>query len=192
MPYADSLQGALGFLQKNPGLLSGAGGANADGVQSAGSVKLESAPRQFQDLQAKMADADQARAFIQQRKQQISQYISQHANLQGLLSKQYAGMNQDVYYYSQQLRQYKEMWNSPDQLEQKALALLNKLPAFQTFMKNNWQLAALFHLPGNYGSPESLAGLQTKDVVAQQMHSQVAAGRAGGAAGFQSNIQSAG
>src|SRR5258708_15207539 len=156
MPYADSLQGALGFLQKNPGLLSGAGGANAAGVTSAASAKLQSAASQFQALQAKMADADQARAFIQQRKQQISQYISQHANLQRLLSKQYAGMNQDVYYYSQQLRQYKEMWNNPDQLEQKALALLNKLPAFQTFMKNNSHLAGLFHLPPNYRSPDPL------------------------------------
>ena len=164
LPYLDSLQGAMKFL---------------------------GAPGQFQALQAKMADADQAKAFIQQRKQQISQYISQHANLQGLLSKQYAGMNQDVYYYSQQLRQYKEMWTQPDQLEQKALALLNKLPAFQTFMKNNSQLAGLFHLPGNYGSPAALAGLQTKDVVAQQIQSQVAAGGPGGAAALQSNMQSA-
>jgi hypothetical protein len=138
-----------------------------------------------------MADVDQAKAFVQQRKQQISQYIGQHANLQGLLGAPYAGMNQDVYYYSQQLRQYKEMWNNPDQLEKKALAVLNKLPAFQAFMKNNSQLAGLFHLPGNYGSPESLAGLQTKDVVAQQIQNQVAAGGPGGAAALQSNIQSA-
>ncbi|WP_431213461.1 hypothetical protein ACQ86N_00555 [Puia sp. P3] len=57
------------------------------------------------------------------------------------------------------------MWNNPDQLQQKALGILNKLPAFQQFMKNNSQLAGLFHLPGNYGSSSTagLAGLQTKD-----------------------------
>ncbi len=163
-PYMDSLQAAMKFL---------------------------GAPGQIQALQAKMQDADQAKAFVQQRKQQIGQYISQHASLQGLLSKQYNGLNQDVYYYSQQLRQYKEMWNNPNQLQQKALSLLNKFPAFQTFMKNNSQLSGLFHLPGNYASPESLAGLQTKDQVAQQIQSQVTAGGPGGAAALQSSLQSA-
>ena len=179
MPYLDSLKGALGFLQKNPGLVNGA------------TTQLNGATSQFQALQAKMTDATQAQTFIQQRKQLINQYISQHANLQGLLSKQSAGLNQDVYYYSQQLRQYKEMWNNPDQLEQKALTILNKLPSFQTFMKNNSQLAGLFHLPGNYGSAASLAGLQTKDQVAQQIQGQVASGGPGGASALQSNMQSA-
>ena len=38
--------------------------------------------------------------------------------------------NRQVYYYSQQVREYKETLNGPDKLEQKALVLLNKLPAF--------------------------------------------------------------
>ncbi|HEY4291343.1 MAG TPA: hypothetical protein VGN00_29785 [Puia sp.] len=164
MPYLDSLQGAMKFL---------------------------GAPGQLQVFQGKLTAATQAQAFIQQRKQVISQYISQHANLQGLLDKQYASLNQGVYYYSQQLRQYREMWNNPDQLEQKALALLNKLPSFQTFMKNNSQLSALFHLPGNYASPDALTGLQTKDVVAQQIQGQVAAAGPNGASALQSNMQSA-
>ncbi len=164
MPYLDSLQVTMKFLN---------------------------APGQVQTLQAKMQDASQAQAFVQQRKQQISQYISQHTDLQGLMKQQFAGVNQDAYYYSQQLRQYKEMWTNPDQLEQKALTLLNKLPAFQTFMKNNSQLAGLFQVPGNYGSSESLVGLQTKDQVAQQIQGQVAAGGPGGAAALQSNMQSA-
>lgn len=164
MPYMDSLQGLMKYLK---------------------------APGQVQALQAKMADADIAQAFVQQRKQQISQYISQHTDLQGLLNQQFSGLNQDAYYYSQQLRQYREMWDHPDQLEQKALTILNKLPAFQQFMKNNSQLAGLFHLPGNYASPESLAGLQTKDQVAQQIQSQVSAGGTDGAAALQSNLESA-
>jgi len=164
LPYLDSLQGTMKFL---------------------------GAPGQVQALQAKMQDASLVQNFVQQRKQQLSQYISQHTDLQGLLGKQYAGLNQDAYYYSQQLRQYKEMWSNPDQLEQKALVLLNKLPAFQAFMKNNSQLAGLFQVPGNYDSPTAIAGLQTKDQVAQQIQGQVAAGGPGGAAALQSNMQSA-
>ena len=185
MPYVDSLQGALDFLQKNPALVSGAGSLNGAGA------KLQGAASQFQALQAKMADADQIKTYVNQRKQEISGYISQHANLQGLLGKQYTGLNKDVYYYSQQVREYKEMWNHPDQLQQEALTVLNKLPAFQTFMKNNSQLAALFHLPGNYASPEALAGLQTRDQVASQIQSQVASAGPNGTAALQSNLQSA-
>jgi hypothetical protein len=180
LPYADSLHGSLAFLQKNPQLLN-----------SGSSAKVQGAASQFQSLQAKMQDADEVKSFIQQRKQQIGDYITQHANLQSVLGSPYAGMNQEVYYYSQQIRQYKDMWSNPDQLEQKALALLNQLPAFQTFMKNNSQLGGLFNLPGNYGATTAVSGLQTRDQVAQLVQGQVSAGGAGGADALQSNLQSA-
>jgi len=142
-------------------------------------------------LQAKMQDAEQIKEYIRQRKQQISQYIHQHANLAGLVGKDYQGFNRDVYYYSQQVREYKEMLNDPDKMTKEALTLLNKLPAFQAFMKQNSQLAGLFNLPANYGSTASLAGLQTRDQVAALINQQVAAGGAGGQAALQANLQSA-
>lgn len=179
-PYIDSLKGTLSFLQQNPQL---AGAAQSQALQSS--------VAQLQQLQAKMQDAGEARAFIQQRKQEIGNYISQHANLQALLGPQYQGMNQDVYYYSQEVRQYKEMLNDPDQLEQKALSLLDQLPAFQQFMKNNSQLAGLFNLPGNYGDPAALAGLQTRDQVNQAIQGQLASGGPGASAALTSNLQSA-
>jgi ABC-type antimicrobial peptide transport system permease subunit len=117
-PYTDSLKGSLSFLQQNPQLTKGAQ-----------SQALQSSITQLQQLQAKMQDADAAKAFIQQRKQEIGNYISQHANLQTLLGSQYQGFNQQVYYYSQQVREYKEMLNHPDQLEHKALSLLDKIQA---------------------------------------------------------------
>jgi hypothetical protein len=186
-PYLDSLMGSVAFLKQNPQLL-GASNANLSPQLQA---QLQGAGNQLQTYEAKMATADHVKTYFQQRKQQIGQYIAQHSNLQGLLGKSYTGMNQDVYYYSQQLRQYKEMWNNPDQLAQRALALLNRLPAFQTFMKNHGQLSGLFAVPGNYGSAQALSGLQTKDQVARQVQSQVSAGGPAGAATLQSNLQSA-
>jgi len=177
--YTDSLQGMLKFLQTSPS------GLDAD------SRHLQSSLRQLQTLNAKMQDADQIKAYIRQRKQQISQYVQQHTNLAGLLGKDYKAMNQDIYYYSQQLRQYKETLNDPDKLEKEALSIINKLPTFQSFMKKNSQLAGLLSLPVNYGSPGSLAGLQTRDQVATLIQQQVAAGGAGGQAALQSNLQSA-
>ena len=189
--YTDSLQGMLKFMGGTPGVAGAA--AVSPGVVSPGAVSpgAANAMRQLQALQAKMQDAEQIKEYIRQRKQQISQYIQQHANLAGLVGKDYKGFNQDVYYYSQQVRAYKEMLNDPDKMTKEALSLLNKLPAFQAFMKQNSQLAGLFNLPANYGSTASLAGLQTRDQVAALINQQVAAGGAGGQAALQANLQSA-
>lgn len=179
-PYVDSLQGMLGFLRSNPRL-------------GLGSADMQRSLGQLQQLQAKMKDADQVRAFVETRKQQIGQYIAAHANAAGILSKPFSGMKQDAYYYSQRVHQYKEMLNDPDRLEREALAQLRRLPAFQTFMKNNSQLAGLFGLPGGGGGAGALpiAGLQTKDQVTQQMIGQVSAMGQGGMDNLQSNVSSA-
>ena len=199
-PYLDSLQGAVGYLKQNPQLLQG-GGATQPGTPTAKQVaQLQGTGTQLRALQAKMGDADQAQAFMQQRKQLIGQYLAQHGLSTGPLSKLYGGMNQQVYYYSQQLRQYKEMWSNPDQLTQKALAALNRLPAFQTFMKNNSMLGGLFHLPGSYGVSPSVSGLQTKEQVAALVQGQTGGTGGGGGSGsfagggmgaLQSNLQNA-
>ena len=189
--YLDSLQGSVKFLQQNPGVLGGlsspAGGA---GLSPQVNAQLQGAGAQLQALQAKMGDADQVQAFLQQRKQLIGQYLVQHGLSTGPLSKIYGGMNQQVYYYSQQLRQYKEMWTNPDQMTQKALAVLNRLPAFQTFMKDNSMLGGLFHLPGSYSAPQAISGLQTKAQVAALVQAQT--GSAAGAGGVSAGGASAG
>jgi hypothetical protein len=169
--YTDSLQGMLKFMGDSP--------------------KALASLRQLQALQAKMQDADGIREYVRERKQQIAEYIQQHTSVSGLLGKDYQGFNRDVYYYSQQVREYKEMLNDPDKLTIQALTLLNKLPAFQAFMKENSQLAGLFSVPANYGSTATLAGLQTRDQVAALINQQVAAGGAGGQAALQANLQSA-
>lgn len=179
-PYLDSLQGSIKFLGQHGPLSTGPANGQVQGAAS-----------QVQTLEAKMEDADQVKAFLQQRKQQIAQYLAQHTGLQPLLGKSMAGINQDVYYYGQQLRQYKELWSNPDQLEQKLLSLLNRLPAFQTFMKENSMLGGLFNLPGTYGAPQAISGLQTRNQIAQLIQNQVSAGGAGGAQALQSNLQSA-
>jgi len=186
-PYVDSLTGAVAFLNKNQGLLK-----TSPDIQG----RLQGATGQLQTAQAKLQLATQAKAFVQQRKQQISQYITQHANLQGLLNKPYSAMNRQVYYYSQRVQQYRDMLGSPDRLEKQAFARLSGLPAFQTYMKNNGQLSGLFRIPGSSGgagtsSAQPIAGLQTHDQIAQQVQGQVgAAGQTGGDA-LQSKMQSA-
>jgi len=179
-PYVDSLQGELRFLKQNPQLM-GAG------------LQPQAALSQLQALQAKLQVADQAKLFIQQRRQLIAQYISQHGNLQSLMGSYYSGLSRDAYYYSQRLNQYKDMLNDPDRLEQKALGVVSKLPAYQNFMKSNSQLNGLFKMPGGVDSStaKALPGLQTHSQVAQQVQGQAAAGGDGGMGALQSKLQSA-
>jgi hypothetical protein len=179
-PYIDSLQGMLGFLRRNPQL------------PGLASVDVQRSISQLQQLQAKVKDADQVRALVEARKQQISQYIATHANVAGLLGKSFSGMKQDSYYYSQQVHQYKEMLNDPDRLMREALSQLRRLPAFQTFMKNNSQLAGLFGIPGgSSGTAQAIAGLQTRDQITQQVIGQVSAMGQDGMDNLQSSVASA-
>ncbi|MHA4808475.1 hypothetical protein ACX0G9_10215 [Flavitalea flava] len=183
-PYTDSLRSTLGFLQANPQLLQASVGASVN-------PQLQRSVNELQALQAKLQDADQIKQYIRDRKEQISQYLSRYNNLPSSLTKEVQGMNQSLFYYSQQVREYRELLNSPNALEQKALTYLNQLPAFQDFMKKNGALAGLFGLPSGYGDPQGLVGLQTRDQISQLIQSQVAAGGAGGAAALQANLQSA-
>jgi len=170
--YLDSLQGTVAFVRQNPELLAGGAGELS---------KAQGAASQLQALQAKMNDADEAKAYIRQRQQLIGQYLTQHGLTSGPVAGLYAGMKRDVYYYGQQLREYKEMWSNPDKLEQGVLGILNRVPAFQTFMKNNSMLGGVFRLPGGYGAPQAISGLQTKAEVAAIVQSKL--GTAGGGPG---------
>jgi hypothetical protein len=164
-PYADSLQGELGFLKKNPQLLNNVNPASLQGSMS-----------QLQAVQAKLQVAGVAQVFIQQRRQQITQYLSQHSSLQGLEAKYTSRVSQDAYYYSQRVGQYRDMLSNPGKLGQKALSMVSGLPAYQNFMKANGQLAGLFKLPsaggGGGSAAQPLPGLQTHSQIATQVQNQ--------------------
>jgi len=65
------------------------------------------------------------------------------------------------------------------------------MPFFQKFMKENSQLASLFGLPQNYGTPASLAGLQTRASVQGMIQQRIAAGGPNALSQVQQNLQNA-
>src|SRR5580658_5858594 len=141
VPFVDTMQGAMSFLQQYPQVLAkgtSIGGfvPAAAGVSAQVQAKLQGAASQFQALQARMQDADMVKTYVQSRQQSITRYIAQHTALAGVLGKALAGMRQEQYYYSERVQQYKAMLSDPGALAQQALAMLGKLPAFQRFMKN--------------------------------------------------------
>lgn len=191
-PFADSLRGTLAFLQQNPQLL--AAGKNFDPGQLA---QLRGATASLQALQTRLKDADQIKQFLEQRKAQIGQYLSKYTNLPSGLTSAYNGYNNELVYYKQQVSEYKDMLNDPDKLFCTALAVLNKLPAFSSFMKSNSVLSGLFNMPGGATAPATAAattavnGLQPRDQVLSVIQTQLGNNGPNAAALSQQNIGSA-
>ena len=182
LPYADSLQGMLGFLNKNPQLLN---------ANPALQVQLQSSLVQLQQLQSKLRDADAIKQFIQSRKAQFQQFLRQYSHLPSGISSAFQGYNKEAFYYSEQVRQYRQMLNDPDKMLQTALGLLDRLPAFTGFMKQNGFLAGLFNVPAGYGTDQGLIGLQTRDQVLAIIQSQIGQGGGAGAAALQNSLNAA-
>ena len=158
LPYADSLQGVLLFMNKNPQLFRSS---------DLNSTELQNSFNEFQKLQAKMQDADEITGYIRQRKEQIKQYLLQFAHVPWSITKIYTDYTKQLYYYDEQVNQFKESLNNPDKLLQKGLVFLNKLPFFQNFMKNNSILASLLPNSDNYEFAQTISGLQTRDQIFQ-------------------------
>jgi hypothetical protein len=179
-PYADSLRGLFSFIDQKKLALP-------PGLQD----KAKAAMSQFQLLQGRLRGAEQAKEFIRRRRQLIKETLSRYTSLPKNLTKQFAGFNKQLYYYGQQVREYKELLNDPDKITQKALSVINKLPAFQEFMKQHSQLAGLFGLPAGYGNVANLGGLQTRAQVQTLIQGQLAAAGTGGQQILQQNLQAA-
>lgn len=98
---------------------------------------------------------------------------------------------QRLYYYQQQFQEYKAILNDPSKMKEKALVILQKLPAFQQFMQEHSQLAGLFRLPTDYGSMASLGDLQTRSSVQGMLQDRVAAGGLNALGELQQHVQEA-
>lgn len=191
-PYVDSLQASLSFLQKNPSVA----GTSAE-VQKT----LQGSVGQFQQLEAKMQDADQIKQYLQQRKAQLQQYLQRYTHLPPGVMSAVSGYKQEAYYYSQQLQTYKEELNDPDKWLKRALQVLNKVPAYTDFVKRNSMLASLLQLPSGggpsmpgstgQGVPAAGQGMPTRDEVLAALPGGQGASGPNVTAALQQNVQSA-
>jgi hypothetical protein len=88
-------------------------------------------------------------------------------------------LNKQVYYYSEQLNEYKAMLTDHKKAERKAIELLSKTKLFKDLHAKSSMLASLFRLPGDPNDPLSqagLAGLQTRVQVNNLIQQQIGAG----------------
>ena len=159
-PYLDSLGTSLSFLKQFKG----------------GSNKVSEPLSDFNQLENKLQASENIKAFIAERKNQIKEILSKYTNLPTGLKNEYSKLNKTAYYYSAQVKEYKDMLKDPDKIEVKALSVLREVPAFQKFMKENSQLGNLFGVASNYANAESLTGLQTLSQVQQLIKSRIGNG----------------
>ena len=152
IPKLDSLATSLKFLESNPQFLSQAKEAKE---------KLQDAMAKMDGLKQQLAKAENIKQFIRERKQYLKEQLSKFG-----FAKELKKLNREVYYYAQQVNEYKAILKDSKKAERKALELLSKTKLFKDFMKRNSELARLFPVPvgagGAGGVQSGFAGLQTR------------------------------
>lgn len=138
-------------------------------------------------LQDEVSESEAVDQFMKERKKQLINESIKYLGKSKYLQK----INKEAFYYTETLRNYKEIFSDNKKVEETALNLLNKIPAFQKFVKNNSMLASLFRTPSDYGTPQSLAGLQTRASVNALIQDRIAAGGPNAREVFSQNLQAA-
>lgn len=180
IPKLDTLVTSLKFLQSNPELL-------AKGKEAA--AKLKEAMGKVDGMKDKFQQAEAIKQFIKERKQFLKDQLSKFG-----FAKELKKLNKEVYYYAQQVNEYKEILKDSKKAEKKAIELLSKTKMFKDFMRKNSALASIFRVPGDPNDPAAqanLSGLQTRAQVNTFIQQQIAAGGPGARDQFRQNLQQA-
>lgn len=181
IPGLDSLQTSMRFLEQAKGKIPGVPAEKIEQVQAL-SQRLKS-------LQTQLQQANDIKSFVKERQQQLTAQLGKY-NMTGQLT----GISKEVYYYQQQLQEYKAIINDRKKLEEKALSILRETPAFKSFMKQNSYLAQLFPSTPGSSNGAGLAGLQTRSQVNRLISDRLgsaATGAAGSGNPLQAQIQQA-
>jgi myosin heavy subunit len=156
--HLDSMQTALQFLEQNKLLTAG------DKIPGS----LQSTLKQYESLQKNLNQTEQLQQLIQQRQQ----YLKAQLQKVGMV-KELKALQKEVYYYQQQVREYKEIFEHPEKLERKLLQLANEFKPFKDFFAKYSLQGQLFGIPANYGTPQAIVGMQTRDQIQNLVRSQM-------------------
>ncbi|SHN45471.1 hypothetical protein [Chitinophaga sp. CF418] len=158
--YLDTLQGSIKYI-----------GQQAAADQN---IYLRS-KKAVESLQNSLSVTEQTSNLIADGKREIMAVL---APLQSF-SAELGGLEKEVYYYKQQIADYKALLTDPKKREEKLLAILRNRPEFQNFMAQNSLFASLFNLPANYNAARSLEDLQTRTQVENVLQRRIGSEAAG-------------
>ena len=106
--YLDTLTHTLKFL---------------DQYNNVSKKQLAGAEKSVADLQGKLQQAEAVKAYIRSRKQELKEQLSQYTGF----TKDLQRFNKEAYYYGEQLKEYKSMFQDRKKAEAKAMTMLKKL-----------------------------------------------------------------
>ncbi len=182
LPGLDSMTTSLQFLKDNAALTSTFKNAN---------TKITDALGNYKELQNKLELTKDITQFIKERKAMLQATLQKYN-----LGKKLKKYSQSVYYYEAQIAEYRAALKDPVKLQQKALAVLTKIPAFNEFIQKNGILASIFGssnsattLP-NIGAAINMLGMQSRAQVQQYLTQQMG-GAANAAQVVQQSVQNA-
>ncbi len=179
--YLDTLNLSLKFLQTK-----GVQIANETGKIS---NKLNSITSRVNILDKRFAKADEIKKYLRDRTYMLKQHLDKYQ-----LSNKITSIRKEIYYYDAYIKEYKEIFNHPEKIEQKIISLLHKIPIFQKFVQKNSMLASLFNLPGG-GNDVNIAvnieGLQTRASVQKLIQATVTTAGPNGLQAIQGQVQQA-
>jgi hypothetical protein len=143
IPMLDSLGTSLSFLTSIGKLDKLELGATGDAIQR---------------VRKSLQDAELFESQMQERLRLMKERLLQMGKLNEVRKLQ-----EKIYYYRQQVEEYRQALDQPDKLIAKSLGLIQRMPYFRDFFSKHSQLASMFMLPGSasMNDPNMLNGLQT-------------------------------
>lgn len=148
---------------------------------------INDAKKKLEELEHDVSNTEAVEQFIKERKKQLMNEAVKYIGK----SKYLAKIDKEAYYYVETLRNYKELFSDKKKVETLALKVLNKIPAFKNFVKQNSMLASLFRLPSQPGAPLNLQGLQTRESVNALIQNRIGSGGPNAREAFNQNMQRA-
>jgi hypothetical protein len=147
--HLDSITTALIFLKQV-------------GVTS--NTSLQKSLDSYASLQGKFALAERVKSTLEQRQRLFEEQFGSLGMIRELTQ-----FRKGVYYYRQQVNEYRHVLEDPSKTEAKLMELAMKNPQFKAFFAKNSILGSLFSLPTNYSTTLALVGLQTRSQIQQQL-----------------------
>jgi hypothetical protein len=154
LPFVDSLKTNLMFLKSIEYNLPGAD--NLSKILSS-----------VNNIQNKLKYVAVFQKSLMQRRDILRRYLEKYG-----LKKYLKGLNKEIYYYSQKVKEFKSILNDPKKLELTAFRTLQKIPSFKAFFEKNSYIATVFGF-ANYNTYAGVSATSIPDFPGLQTVSQV-------------------
>jgi hypothetical protein len=174
--YRDQLNTSIKYLQ-----------TQEQSLQAGISQSVDTIRQRLNKLNDEEERSAAIQSLIKERKKEL---ISQSVQYIGQ-SKYLKNINKECWYYEETLRNYQQLFDDPQRIEQLAKNILQRIPAFQDFMQKNSMLASLFGMSESVNSGVALAGLQTRTSVDNLIQQSIASGGPNAMQQVQESMQTA-